>query len=194
MKRYVGRQVIEERKHYDAPEPSKAPLKIGIAVVIVIALILLFITKPWQPSRYDGTPAGIDAEKIDLHVQDAFEWKDWREAREFVGTTESEKYPYYSTFHMSWADAKKQVDDAYAKGAKRVLFINIHRSVRSGDAPEGWVIELPDDAPTRATIFAHAATIYTARGQTVPPDVKQKFLYFGYGRWSPDKPEPGFMP
>jgi hypothetical protein len=170
--------------------------KLVIVLVIVLGGVVLWLTKPWEDGRYDNSPAGQEAKKTDAHVQQALDWTppDKIEAREYFGTQEDERRNYG---HLDYAEMKAFVEDLYSKGAKEVCYINVERSVRTGDHPEGLVIVLPNDPQKRQAIFGIMAPHFAAVGKTTPPpDVKQKYLYIGYDpdRWNPEKSEPGFMP
>ena len=172
-------------------------MKKALIVLIVAALaVWLAVTKPWQEKRYNSTPAGQEAKKTDAHVQQAFDWTppDKWDAKEFLGETPNPKVIYEGMIGMSHAEGKKMVKDFKDAGAKEVDFINVHRSVRTGDDPEGLVLVLPENPTQRAAIFTLAGGYYKRLGKTAPPDVHQKYLYIGYGRWTPEKEEPGFLP
>jgi hypothetical protein len=172
-------------------------MKVFIILVAVLAVAVgLFIVKPWEPKRYDDSPAGVDARKIDDHVEQAKAWRppNTIEARELLGAKPDPKR-YIALGTMGYEETKTLINDLYNAGAMEVAFCNVKRSVRTGDAPEGLYVAVPDDDQTkRDAIFAVAGRWYKEAGKQTPPDVKQKYLYFGYGEWSPADPEPGFLP
>jgi hypothetical protein len=173
-------------------------VKTLVIVAIIAGGAFLILTQPWKAKRYDNTPAGKEAKKIDEHVQEAFDWTPPGkfEAKTFLGNTPSKKVFYESMLGgMSFDEAHKLFDNCYSAGAKEVDFLNVKQSVREGSSPEGLVVVLPVDPTKRAAVFTAATPGFKAVGKPVPPDVKQKYLYMPLsGTWTPDKPEPGFMP
>jgi hypothetical protein len=168
-----------------------------IIVLVVVAGGYLLWAQPWKPKRYNDTPQGKEAARIDDHVQQAIDWKDptgasWWSAKDYIGTKQ-EKGRYFGSLG-GWASANKFTNDMLQAGAKDVRFINIKRSVRTGDAPEGIVVVLPDGPAARAPIFTAFAKYMAADGKSAPPDVNQKYLYYGFGVWSPEGESPGWLP
>jgi hypothetical protein len=172
-------------------------MKALIIVLVIVGAGYLLWAQPWKPKRYNDTPQGKEAARIDDHVDQAVGWNDpsgasWWPARDYIGPKQ-EKGRYFGSLG-TWADAKKFTDDMFQAGAKDVRFINIKRSVRTGDAPEGIVVVLPDAPSARGPVFTAFGKHLAAEGKSAPPDVKQKYLYFGFGSWSPDGESPGFLP
>jgi hypothetical protein len=169
--------------------------KLVVVAVVVLGGLVLWVTKPWDDGRYDNSPAGQEAKTIDSHVQQALDWTppDKIEAREYFG---EEPDPRRDYGHLEWSEMRKLSDDLYNAGAKEVCFINVDRSVRTGDHPEGLVVVLPSDAGKRQAIFTLMQPHFATVGQTAPPDLKQKYLYIGYDpeRWNPNKKDAGFLP
>jgi hypothetical protein len=167
--------------------------------LIIIAVLLgggyVLWAQPWKPKRYNDSPAGQEARKIDNHVQEAFDWRDttmhkrWP-AKEYIGTKSQEGRGYGVG---GFPEAKKFVDELYQAGATDVSYINIIRSVRYGDSPGALAVTLPEQPAARAAVFARFAKELPA-GKTAPTDVHQKYLYMGFDQWSPSDPSPGFLP
>jgi hypothetical protein len=161
-----------------------------IALLVIAAIVGLAIIRPWQTPRYNSSPAGVEAKAIDKHVDAAKAWRPpntW-EAREFLTPTPDPKKSYDSMVGMSHAQALAMANAFYSAGATEVAYLNIKRGVRSGDNPEGFFVAVPDDPKKRKAIFSIAAA-----WPKPPKDVMQKYIYYGFGSWSPDDPEPGFL-
>jgi hypothetical protein len=167
-----------------------------IFLLVIVGGGYLLWAQPWKPHRYNDTPEGKEAKRIDDHVQQAVDWHDstqasWWPAKDYIGP-KAEKGRSFGD--MGWAEANKFTDDLLQAGATGVYFINIKRSVRSGDAPEGLVAVLPDAPAARASVFAAFGKQLSAQGKSAPKDVNQKYLYMGFGTWTPTADEPGFLP
>ena len=167
-----------------------------IVLLVIVGGGYLLWAQPWKAKRYNDTPEGKAAKRIDEHVQQAIEWRDssqasWWPARDFLGTKQ-EKGRYYGD--LGWLEARNFTEDLFKAGATGVYFINIRRSVRTGDAPEGMVAVLPDTPAARAPVFAAFGKKVAAQGHSAPKDVNQKYLYMGFGGWTPTTDEPGFLP
>lgn len=166
-----------------------------IITAVILGVGYLLWAQPWKPKRYNDTPAGQEARKIDDHVQQALDWRDktnesrWP-AKDYIGSAESKGRAY----GLDFASAKKLTDDCLQAGAVDVLYINIKRSVRYGDNPEGLVVILPEKQAARAPVFARFAKEMASLGKPAPTDVNQKYLYIGFGQWSPSNDAPGFLP
>jgi hypothetical protein len=165
-----------------------------IAVVILAGGYLLW-AQPWKPKRYNDTAAGQEARRIDEHVQQAFDWRDktmssrWP-AKDYIGTREEKGRGY----GLGFDEAKKFTDESLQAGAVEVSYINIKRSVRYGDSPEGIVVVLPEKPGARAPVFARFAKEMASMGKPAPTDVNQKYLYIGFGDWTPQQEGPGWLP
>jgi hypothetical protein len=172
---------------------KKTKLFILVVPLLAVGLVALLLI-PSGPQRYDTSPAGIDARKIDEHIERARTWHppNVREARDMLGPQQDPKR-YIMLRHMDYLETKAFVNELYAAGAPEVGFANIRHHHGRGDAPEGMFVTLPDDPTVRGAIFTVAGKWYTRAGQATPPDLKQKCLYFGYGTWSPSDPEPGLL-
>jgi hypothetical protein len=171
-------------------------MKPWMLIVAVAAIAVgLVVFKPFGDKRYDKTPAGQEAKRVDTHVENAKNWRPpntW-EAREMLNQPRGPKVPAPDLGPMGEGEAKTFVKNLYDAGATEVAFLNIKRSVRFGDAPEGLYAALPDDPAARDAVFAVATKWWKQNNQDVPPDVRQKYLYFGFGGWNPKDPEPGFF-
>jgi hypothetical protein len=172
-------------------------MKALIILVVVVAAGYLVWAQPWKTKRYNDTPQGKEAARIDDHIDQAIGWNDptgasWWPARDYIGSKQ-EKGRYFGNLG-SWADAKKFTDNMFQAGAKDVRFVNIKRSVRTGDAPEGIVVVLPDAKSARAPVFAQFGKELAAERKSAPTDVNQKYLYWGFGAWSPEGESPGWLP
>jgi hypothetical protein len=170
-------------------------MKALIIVLVIVGGGYLMWAQPWKAKRYNDTPQGKEAQRVDEHVDQAIGWNDstgssWWPAKDYIGSKQ-EKGRYFGGLG-GWASAKKFTDDMLQAGAKDVRFINVKRSVRTGDAPEGIVVVLPDAPAARAAVFAQFGKALS--GKSAPPDVNQKYLYMGFGGWSPDGESPGWLP
>ncbi|MGH7215124.1 MAG: hypothetical protein ACREIT_10215 [Tepidisphaeraceae bacterium] len=167
-----------------------------IAVLVIAAAVMLWVWKPWEAGRYDDTPAGKEAKIIDEHVEDAKAWRPpntW-EARDFLRPKPMPKVNYNLMIGLTHAEATKLVNELYQAGAEEVAYLNIKRSVRSGDHPEGFYVTLPDEPDKRKATLTRFNLYATTEGKPPTTDVRQKYAYFGYGDWNPTDPKPSFMP
>lgn len=172
-------------------------LKSSIILASVILVLAVLWLQPWRTRRYDDTPAGQEARRIDEHVDQALDWRppDKIEMKIFLAQRLMEGVEWEMLLDgLSHKQMTTLGNTIYAAGATEVAFINISRGIGIGDVPEGLIVILPDDPATRAAIFTAAAPLYKALSQKAPGDVRQKYLYVGFGRWSPDEKTPSFMP
>jgi hypothetical protein len=170
-------------------------MKVVIILLVIVGGAYLLWAQPWKPKRYNDTPQGKEAARIDDHVDQAIGWNDstgasWWPARDYIGPKQEKG----RSFGMGWGEAKKFTDDLFQAGAKDVRFINVKRSVRTGDAPEGIVAVLPDQSAARTAVFSRFAKELASQGKSAPTDVNQKYLYLGFTDWAPTADSPGFLP
>ena len=171
-------------------------VKALVIFLFIASAAILLRFQPWQPRRYDSTPAGQAAKRTDNHVQQAFDWTppDKRDVIEEIGPTENPKILYHGYIGMSFGDAHRMYDALKKAGATEVVYINIMRRVKLGTHAEGAVAVLPKDKTARAAVFTAFKPWFSQCGQTLPPDVNQKYLYLHLnGDWSPDQPETRFL-
>src|SRR6476659_7893657 len=98
-------------------------MKALIITLVILGGAYLLWAQPWKAKRYNDTPAGKEAARIDDHVQQAADWKDdtkssWWPARDFIGTKPEKGRDY----GLGYADAKTFTEGLYQAGAKDVYF------------------------------------------------------------------------
>ena len=157
--------------------------KVGLIILGVFAIgsYLLFF-KPWEPSRYDNTPQGVQAKKIDKVVDRAIDYPNVSEARDMISREPKfEGYQVYSEY-------TPVVDQLYKAGATNVGFCYITHTVRGGYAAEGLYVVLPKDANKRAALIKIAQT-----WPHPPRECNQKYIYMRIKGWDVDAPEGSFL-
>jgi len=155
----------------------------GIIILLVIGLAgYLLIDKPWQEKRYDDTPQGQQAKKIDRIVDKAIAFPNTWEARDMLKAE-----PMIAGMKV-YSEYAPIIEELYSAGATDVRFAYIVRSVRTGTQAEGLYAVLPKDPGKRKALFT------IAQGWPHPPkDVKQKYVYLRIRGWDVDEPEPSFL-
>ena len=56
-----------------------------VAVAVVAAAAFLVLVQPWKAHRYDDSPAGVDARRLDARINAAVEARDTWDALTFLG-------------------------------------------------------------------------------------------------------------
>jgi len=163
-----------------------------IFVGIVAVAGYLFWAKPWEPKRYDNTPQGQQAKRIDKRVEQAKAFRpqpDTWEGRDYVKPTGNKK-DIRSYGFGEREDAEKEIEALYAAGAKEVAYIHVQRTARMGTYPEGLYVTLPEDKTKRKALIA-----YAQKWKYPPKECNQKYIYCSLNpeEWNPDTAETSFM-
>ncbi len=149
-----------------------------LAVAVLAIAAFLVLVQPWSAHRYDQSPAGQEARRLDERISAAIESKDTWDPLSFLGDTSAESIDYPALLAgMSHSQATQLIHNLRDAGASSVLLINVRRGIERSTGPEAIAVELPHDPDRRAKVMAAAAGFFTRIGQPPPPDLRQKYLY-----------------
>jgi hypothetical protein len=156
----------------------------GTLIFLVIVGVggYLWFAKPWEPARYDTTPQGQQAKKIDNIVDKAIAYPNIWEARDML-----EHEPVIMGM-KPYQEFRPIIDELYAAGATKVCFAYIVRSVRMGDQAEGLYAVLPKDPAKRKALIQIAQ-----RWPHPPKECNQKYIYLRIRGWDVDAPDSSFL-
>jgi hypothetical protein len=157
--------------------------KVGLIIlgVFVISSYLWF-ARPWEPSRYDDTPQGQQAKKIDRIVDRAIAYPNTQEARDMLS-----REPKFDGFQV-YAEYGPVIEQLYTAGAVNVSFAYTVHTVRGGYQAEGLYAVLPKDPAKRKALIA------IAQAWPHPPkECRQKYIYMRIRGWDVDARDPSFL-